>query len=457
MKKVKNAILNKIEKSCFFLFGTKEASSFSWLMVGQIISIVCISILSIIQVRVYHPEQIGEMTYGRTYANLFVPLLQFGIENIVIKDLSIKEYPRNKIIGSSIAVCTFGQFIAIVICVLSAIIRHITIDRVVFIAIFMMPWLLYFLNVYKFILLADSDLREYSIATCVVKLSFLIIEFAVIFTLPIIWYAITICVGNCFEIIVAYFITLKKKKIDRKLEIDTSLIKKYLKLGIPFVLSSVSITVYMTIDQLMVGGMLGDYELGIYSVAVTFSVFWYFVPSSLYTAYLPTASAIKNTKDEYNDLLQKLADNLALVGYLAIIILQFIGMYLIPIICGETYRYSGKLICVYAISSIFMSLSYHYSIYLTIFEKSVYSLMVSLTGCVVNIIFNYFLIIKIGSMGAVISTVITLFVTCILAPLFIGIWNREVRKMMVMEIKSLFPFVRIYRRFVERNIHNEGL
>ena len=46
----------------------------------------------------------------------------------------------------------------------------------------------------------------------------------------------------------------------------------------PLLLSGISIMVYMKIDQIMLGQILGDESVGIYSAALRISEIWYFIP-----------------------------------------------------------------------------------------------------------------------------------------------------------------------------------
>ena len=45
--------------------------------------------------------------------------------------------------------------------------------------------------------------------------------------------------------------------------------------------------VYLKVDQIMIGEMLGGEELGIYSVAVRMSEVWYFFPTAIIVSFFP--------------------------------------------------------------------------------------------------------------------------------------------------------------------------
>jgi PST family polysaccharide transporter len=56
----------------------------------------------------------------------------------------------------------------------------------------------------------------------------------------------------------------------------------------PLILSGIVIMIYMRIDQVMLGQMVGDESVGVYSVAVKISELWYFVPIAIVNSVFPS-------------------------------------------------------------------------------------------------------------------------------------------------------------------------
>jgi PST family polysaccharide transporter len=56
----------------------------------------------------------------------------------------------------------------------------------------------------------------------------------------------------------------------------------------PLALSSTAVLVYMRIDQIMLGEMVGDREVGVYGAAIRFSEVWYFIPVSIIVSLAPS-------------------------------------------------------------------------------------------------------------------------------------------------------------------------
>jgi O-antigen/teichoic acid export membrane protein len=65
-------------------------------------------------------------------------------------------------------------------------------------------------------------------------------------------------------------------------------------------LSGIAIMIYMKIDQIMLGQMVGDEAVGIYSAAVRISEVWYFVPIAIVASVFPAIlEAKKRSETQY--------------------------------------------------------------------------------------------------------------------------------------------------------------
>ena len=74
-------------------------------------------------------------------------------------------------------------------------------------------------------------------------------------------------------------------------------------------------------------------------------------------------------------------------------------------------------------------------IWMTCTKNDKYSIIYSVTGCIVNVVLNFILIPKIGIIGAAIATLISQIFSNIISFMFV----KEARKISIMLIKSLNP------------------
>ncbi len=77
----------------------------------------------------------------------------------------------------------------------------------------------------------------------------------------------------------------------------------------PMLLSVMAVMVLMRVDQVMLGQLIGNEAVGIYSAAVRISEIWYFIPFVIVASVFPAIiETKKQSEDIYYERLQKLYD-----------------------------------------------------------------------------------------------------------------------------------------------------
>lgn len=393
----------------------------------------------------------GGYNYVVSFTALFSSLLVFGLDGVAIKELSQNDNKEEEF-GSLIVTFVIGQAIAIILCLLVGVNIGLDKTKLFYCILLCAPWFINFLVIFKQYQISKNALRSYSILYSVSSCLFLLLKIIIIINGGSInAFAIITCSESMWMFICMYIGYRREKLTKIPFRINYDKVLKYIRIGIPFTISSFTVSIYMKIDQLMVGNMLGDREVGIYSLTVSLSECWYIIPTALYTAMLPSLALAYSENSNVQERMQHLADCLAIIGYTAVAGIVAFGKIFIPILYGNEYLRVCDLMNVYVIAGFFVSIGFLFTAYFAIKEKSLYSMIKTMIGCVINIVLNYFLIIRIGSMGAVIATVITQFMTEIVINALVGIKDIELRSLVFIELKALLPFKRLIRTF--RNVN----
>ncbi|NES07900.1 MAG: oligosaccharide flippase family protein, partial [Okeania sp. SIO2F4] len=168
------------------------------------------------------------------------------------------------------------------------------------------------------------------------------------------------------------------------------------------------IMVYLRTDQIMLGEMLGESAVGIYAAIAKLSEMLYLIPNTVVQSVFPTIiKAQEVSKELYYQRQQKLFSIVTAMNYAFAIPITFISTSIVTLIYGENYAPGGSIFAVHVWSGLFVSLGVARSPCLIAEGLTKFSAAATATGAVVNIILNYFLIIKYGMMGAAISTIIS--------------------------------------------------
>jgi O-antigen/teichoic acid export membrane protein len=176
----------------------------------------------------------------------------------------------------------------------------------------------------------------------------------------------------------------------------------------PLILSGMMITIYMKIDQVMLGNMASNEVVGNYAAAVKFSEVWYFFPLAVCTSVFPSILRAKQESDqEYYAKLQQLYDLLAWIALAIAIIMTFGASLLVKTLLGPEYLAAGKILVLHIWAGPFVFLGVARSQWLMAENLTRLSFACTFLGTVVNLGLNFWLIPLYGGNGAAIATVIS--------------------------------------------------
>ena len=77
-----------------------------------------------------------------------------------------------------------------------------------------------------------------------------------------------------------------------------SLAQDLLRESLPLILSGLTIMIYMRIDRIMLGQMIGDKAVCVYSAATRISEIWYFIPMTVSSSVMPSIFKAKEISEE---------------------------------------------------------------------------------------------------------------------------------------------------------------
>ena len=186
-------------------------------------------------------------------------------------------------------------------------------------------------------------------------------------------------------------------------------IKKLLKSSLPLVLASVSVIIYMKVDQIMLRNLLGLKDVGEYSVAVKLSEMTYFIPVILVGSYFSKWVSLSEAKEDYFNSVNKIYSVLVLFAVLFTVGVWFFGGTAIDLFFGPEYIKSHQIFRIHAFSTIFVFIGVVSSKLLILRNAEKIIFYISILGAVLNILLNLLFIPNYGGLGAAVSTVISQF------------------------------------------------
>lgn len=220
---------------------------------------------------------------------------------------------------------------------------------------------------------------------------------------------------------------------------DGKIAKYLLAKGWPLALSSIFVSLYMKIDQVMIDAMLGAKEFGIYSTVVQFSESWYFIPVAISTALFP---AIMNYRKKDPMLYKKRMNNL----YELLVVASVCIAVGITVVSPWVYQWfygarrpeflpGSEVLQVHIWSGVFAFIATGSSQYLIAEGLTKVAMTRTMLGAITNILLNVWWIPRFGIVGAAYSTIVA-YMMAALSILFFT----KTRAHGVELLKSLFLF-----------------
>lgn len=431
-------IRQKLEKHHIF---KKIAKNTSWAFFQNIFIMLLSVITTGVIARYFGTQNYGIFNYILSIVSLFTGIASMGINHIAVKDLAQKPEEEDKIMGTSFFIRNVIATILIIIAETTILI--LTNNDITSMLIGLLLSLIMLCNTSEVIdYYATANLKVKYLAISKI-LSYIIFSmskmFIVIFKLDIIFYSATYLIEAILYAVflfISYRIINKKTQKKIKWSFDKQYAKKLLSKSWYFALSSIMVTIYMRIDQVMLGRMIEDKaQVGIYSAAVRIAEMWTFVPNSIITTFKPIIMKYKGEKKEkeYRLNLQLLYDISSIICITFAILITICSKLIIYILYGNEFLQASEILCILVWGIWFGVLGNVHYVWLTCENKGKFSLFYSGVGSISNIIMNFLLIPKYGMYGAAIATLTSQFLANIISFALI----KETRRLSIYAVKSM--------------------
>jgi PST family polysaccharide transporter len=387
----------------------KILSNTAWLF-GDYVSRYGLGFLvSVWLARYLGPEQFGLFNYATAFAALFAPLATLGLNNIVVRDIVRDPSCRDETLGTVFVLRLISALLTwgVIILAISLIRPQDSLSRwmvsiigaaTIFQAFDAIDYWFQSQVKSKFTVLARNAafITGTIIRVALIQLRAPLIAFAGTALLEVILSA-----GG---LIIAYW---SSEGSLRRWRTSLTRARSLLRDSWPLLLSWISIMIYMKIDQIMLGEIIGDRAVGIYSVVVTLSEVWYFIPMVILSSLLPSVVAARKTSEQaFRQRMQQFFNFMSVIAYSIAIPMTFLSGWLVRLLFGEPYAAAGPVLAVHIWAGISVFLAVAREAYMIAEGLMKFSFAITFGGAVINVVLNCFLIPTHGVLGAAIATVV---------------------------------------------------
>jgi O-antigen/teichoic acid export membrane protein len=185
------------------------------------------------------------------------------------------------------------------------------------------------------------------------------------------------------------------------------------------ILSSLAVSFYMRIDQVMLAQMLNEREVGIYSAAVRISELWYFVPIAIVGTLLPSIIESRQYGDlVYRRRVARLYSLMAWLGIAVGVVFTFLSPWVIQTLYGLAFADAQSVLRIHIWAGVPVALGAAYGTVLIAENTQVVTLYATLIGAGSNVLLNLLLIPRYLAQGAAIATLVSYWIVVLSTFLF---------------------------------------
>ncbi|MCL1472406.1 flippase [Argonema antarcticum] len=401
----------------------KIIGNIGWLFADRILRMGVGLIVGAWVARYLMPEQFGLFNYAGAFVGLFGAIATLGLDQIVVRDIVRDPACKNETLGTTFAMKIIGGIVTVLVTVGTVFLLNPKEQMTLWLAGIMAGGTIFnAFNTIEFWFQSQVKSKYTVVARNTAFLLTTLLRIALIqMQAPLIAFAWAVLVESLLGAVglaIAY-----KAKGHTLLEwgVSWQRAKSLLKESWSLIISSFAIMVYVRIDQIIVGQLAGNEEVGLYSVAARISELWYFIASAIVTSVTPSiVQAREQSETLYYSKLQKLFNLMALITFALAIPMTFLSKPLIVTLFGENYVRASEMLSIYIWSAVFGFFGWAKSIWIIAEGLTTYALITTCCGAVMNIALNFWLIPLYGGNGSAIATVIsyafTDYVMCFIYP-----------------------------------------
>lgn len=411
--------------------------NFSWLAGEKAIRLVSSFILGIWLARYLGPSNYGLFSYSVAFTSIFLGISKLGMDGIIVKEIVQKPESYIKVLGTAF----WLKFLAagFLFSLISLFLYFFEIGSVPPHYILIISLGMFFQSFEVIDFYFQAQVNGKAISKCkfvqltissILKILFIYMRLGLI-------YFIVVTLLDFVSLAISLLIAYKRSNLDSfAIQFDKESAKRILLKSWYLALAGIVVTLYMRIDQLMIGEILGLKQVGLYSIAVRLCEIWYIFPALISDALFP---AIINAKSVNQALYQKRLIRLfSLLFWISCLIGALTCIFsstLINKLFGSNYSDAIPVVIIYAWAGIFVSFGVASEKWLITEDLNVFSFWRTFSGLIINVIANLILIPKYGIMGAAWATLISYGV----AGLFFDIIFCKTRYLFLMKVSSLNP------------------
>jgi PST family polysaccharide transporter len=395
-------------------------ANLNWLFADRILRIVGGLVIGIWVARYLGPGDYGLLNFALSFVALFGTVGRLSIDPVAVRELTKFPEREKEILGTIFRLKLWGSLAATALVLPAAwlaqpnnplflLLVTITAVSILFNALDVIDIFYQAKTLSKYVVQA----RAFAfLLFSAVRVGLILGEFSVL------WFALVITLELALGAGLMIWIYRRREGKISSWSWQGDTARLLLKDGWPLIASSLFIIIHTRIDQVMIGQMLGEVQVGIYSAAIRISEAWMFVPVLIVQTFMPYFFQLRERNPTlYQQRLMQLYSAMFWTGAAAGILTMVIGQQAIALLFGEAYSGAYAPLVLTIWTGIFSAQAVARGIWMISANLQIYRLFNNLFAVPINVLLNLLWIPKYGASGAAAASLVSVGVGTWLVPL----------------------------------------
>lgn len=398
----------------------KTIKNAGWLIGGKIAQMVISFFVSILTARYLGPSNYGLINYATAYIAFFTAFCTLGINSVLVKEFVDSPEEAGVTIGTTLVLRLISSALSAVTII--AIVCVVDRDEPTTVAVVALSSISVVFHVFEtFNYWFQSQLKS-KITAIASFCAYVIVAIYKIILLVlhknVLWFAFATSVD--YICIAVFLLIVYRRCGGRPLRFSWQYGKQLLGKSHHFILSGLMVAVYGYTDKLMLKQLLGEYEVGLYSIATSLCTMWCFVLSAIIDSVYP--SIMEANKQDEESFRRKNKQLYAIVFYVSMfvaVLFQIFAPLVVKLLYGEAYAGSVNPLRIITWYTAFSYLGVARNAWIVCKNRQKYLKYIYFLAALGNVALNFVLIPPFGASGAAVASLAAQILTSVVLPLFI--------------------------------------
>ena len=414
----------------------KIAKNASWIIICRIVQSMLNLAVTMITARYLGPSNYGLITYASSIVAFIVPLVQLGLNCILVQEFVDSPSDSGKTIGTATILCTISSILGVIgIWAFTSIVNRGETDTIIVSVLYSVSMFFQMTEMIQYWYQSKLISKYVSVVSLISRTIVSVYKiYIVIAGKNIYWFAIVNSL-DYFIISICLF-AIYFRLSGPKLTFSLAKSKRMLAKSKHFIIAGLMVSVFGQTDRIMLKLMIDDAASGYYSAAITCAGMTVFLFSAIIDSFRPVIfEHKKNNNESYKKNTILLYSIIIYIALAQSILLTIAAKPIIWLLYGEAYAPATEVLRIVTWYSAFSYIGSARGIWFLAEGKQKYIWITNAIGAIINVIGNFMLIPTLGPCGAALTSVITQ----IFANFIIGLLITPIRNSSIWMIEAINP------------------